>query len=832
MREAASPDDTAPPRSIPAARTSLIGRAGALATLRAMLLSPAVRLLTITGVGGSGKTRLAQALAADVLPSFDGNVCWVALAPIGSGALVPQAIAVALGVLETPETPVLDVLISHLGDHRCLLVLDNCEHLLDACAETAEHLLSACPDLCILATSREPLMIAGERQWRAPPLNVPSEPAPFLEPGTLSAELERADAVRLFVERAQAVASDFQLTAGNASAVATICIRLEGIPLALELAAARVRVLSVHQILAHLDDVFRLLSGGSRVAPTRQQTLQATLDWSYDLLTVPEQCFFRRLAVFAGGFDLEAAEYLTPPAPLLSQGRGEPHSTVGGSSSSVRGMSIPTPPPIERTPPSLRGKGAGGLGLDLLTRLIDKSLVSVEDGGMVARYRLLEPVRQYAQHHLDAQGETDDARAQHEAYFLALAERAAPELRGPDQVAWLQRLASEQDNFRAALHRAFDRVDAIALARLAIALAPFWEVSGGMSEGRRWLDAVPDAASPLPAALQLQALLAAGRLAFWQADLIAATARLDAACALARQLDDRQAIAEALTWLGTVRRRQGAVADAARLLDQSLPLHEGVGDQPGAAWAVFMQGMLASDDRDFPRAIRLIEESLGQYRTLGDVRFIGIVGTMLGSILVMSGEVERVAGLLRESLAGFRAVGDRAFMLSGLLTLAWVEAKLGRPVRAARLLGAAETLRNTLGARLPPVNQDTLNATLAIIRPQLGEGERAAAEADGRSMTLDQAIAESMNLGGPQSRPAAAVIPSGALIEPLTQREREVAVLLAQGASDREIAEALTIAVSTAGVHVRNIRGKLGLNSRWQVADWAIANGLASAPAD
>ncbi|MGD9895237.1 MAG: response regulator transcription factor, partial [Dehalococcoidia bacterium] len=217
---------------------------------------------------------------------------------------------------------------------------------------------------------------------------------------------------------------------------------------------------------------------------------------------------------------------------------------------------------------------------------------------------------------------------------------------------------------------------------------------------------------------------------------------------------------------------------------------------------------------------------------LGDVRFIGIVGTMLGSILVMSGEVERVAGLLRESLAGFRAVGDRAFMLSGLLTLAWVEAKLGRPVRAARLLGAAETLRNTLGARLPPVNQDTLNATLAIIRPQLGEGERAAAEADGRSMTLDQAIAESMNLGGPQSRPAAAVIPSGALIEPLTQREREVAVLLAQGASDREIAEALTIAVSTAGVHVRNIRGKLGLNSRWQVADWAIANGLASAPAD
>jgi len=816
MREAAPPVDTAPPRSIPAARTSLIGREGALATLREMLLSPSVRLLTITGVGGSGKTRLAQALAADVLPSFDRNTFWIALAPVGDGALVPQAIAAALGVLETPETPVLDALVSRLSDCRSLLVLDNCEHLLDACAEAAEYLLSACPELCVLATSREPLMIAGERQWRAPPLNVPSESAPFLEPGTLNVELEQADAVRLFVERAQAVAPAFQLTAGNASAVAKICIRLEGIPLALELAAARVRVLTAHQILAHLDDVFHLLSGGSRVAPTRQQTLRATLDWSYDLLTVQEQCFFRRLAVFAGGFDLEAAEYLTPPAPLPSQGRGEPDQPWSNVS-----------PPS----PSREG-GPGGLGLDLLTRLVDKSLVTVEDGGTVARYRLLEPVRQYAQQHLDDHAESEAARAEHTAYFLALVERAAPELRGPDQVAWLQRLAGEQDNLRAALRWAHDRDDAVMIARLAIALTPFWEVSGGMSEGRRWLETVPATtlAPPLPAALRLRALLAVGRLAFWQADLTAATARFEESLTRAHRLDDRQAVAESLTWLGMVRRRQGAVADAARLLDQSLPLHEAVGDRPGAAWAVFIQGMLASDDRDFPRAIRLIEESLGRYRMLGDLRFSGIVGTMLGSILIMSGQVERVAGLLQESLTGLRAVGDRAFMLSGLLTLAWVEAKLGRPLRAARLIGAAETLRDTLGATLPPVNQGTLDATLAIIGPQLGEAERAAAEADGRRMTLEEAIAEAMNLGGPQQQPAATAAPQGGLVEPLTQREREVAVLLAQGASDREIAAALTIAVSTAGVHVRNIRGKLGLNSRWQVADWAIANGLTPGP--
>lgn len=811
MREAAPPVDTSPPRSMPTARTSLIGREQHLATLREVLLSPSVRLLTITGVGGGGKTRLAQALAADVLTAFDGNVFWVALAPVGDGALVPQAVAAALSVLEAPETPVLDALVSRLGDRRALLVLDNCEHLIDACAATAEHLLSACPDLRILATSREPFMIGGERQWRAPPLSVPSSEfrvpsaaATNPERGTRNSELEQADAVRLFVERAQADASGFQLTAGNAHAVAQICIHLEGIPLAVELAAARMRVLTAHQILAHLDDVFHLLTGGSRVAPTRQQTLRATLDWSYDLLTAQEQRFFRRVAVFAGGFDLEAAE-----AVWREQGTGWGGGTVPSSL-------FPVPSPDV---------------LDLLTRLVDKSLVTVEDGGMVARYRLLEPVRQYAQQHLEGHGETDEVRTQHAAYFVALVEGAAPELRGPDQVAWLQRLAREQDNLRAAVRWAHDRDDVVTIARLAVALTPFWEVTGGMSEGRRWLDIVLVAspAQPMTAALRVQAQLAAGRLALWQADLIAATARFEEALALARELAQQQAIAESLTWLGTVRRRQSAVADAARMLDQSLPLHEAVGDQPGAAFALFIRGMVASDEGDWPRAIGLIEESLERFGTIGDVRFIGIAGTLLGAILVARGEVVRAAGLLREGLTRLRAVGDRAFMLSGLLTLAQIEAQLGRPAQAARLLGAAEKQRSTLGAALPPVNQVTLESTLALIRPQLGEAELSAAEEDGRRMTLDEAIAEAMHLGKPQPRRAAT---AAGLVEPLTRREREVARLLAQGATDREIAATLGIAVGTAGVHVHNILGKLRLNSRWQVAEWAIANGIAPVALD
>jgi len=768
----------------PAARTSLIGREREVAALRELLARSSTRLVTLTGVGGGGKTRLAMAIAAEVPDAFDGAIHWVVLAPVADTALVPQAVASALGVIETAGTPLIEAVATRLAAERCLLVLDNCEHLLDACAELVEHLLAACPDLRILATSREPLTVAGEQQWRVPPLPVPDSS----EPASLDS-IVRSPSVRLFVERAQAVVPEFRLTPANAEAVADVCVRLDGIPLALELAAARVRVLSVEQIRTRLDDAFRLLTGGSRAAPTRQQTLLATLDWSYDLLTDSERALFRRIAVFAGSFDIEAVETVCE----------------------------------------------GVEALDLVTRLVDKSLLTVETDGQVARYRLLEPVRQYADQHLSASGEGDDARAQHVTCYLALAERAAPELRGPAQVAWMARLRHDQDNLRAALRWADERGDVETVARLAVALVPFWAVHGAMGEGRRWLEVAltDDHPRPLPPALRVPAFLGAGQLAYWQLDLERAAAQFETGLALARGMGDRHAIADALTGLGTVRGREMAFDEATRLLRESLSLHRALGDEAGAAWALFHLGMAAGNQDDWRSSVELLEESLERYRALGNVRFVAMTCMNLGAALIGLGKFERATGLIREGLTELRAVGERAFMLSGLLTLAWVAVRAEQPARAARLLGAAAALRATTGAIMGPVNRRTHDMVFDMVRAQLGQTDLDDALALGRAMSLDEAIEEAMNLGQPEpSVSVASVPPPGGPVEALTRREREIIPLLAHGATDREIAETLTIAVSTVGVHVHHILGKLGLNSRWQVADWAVANGLLPTPSD
>jgi non-specific serine/threonine protein kinase len=595
--------------------------------------------------------------------------------------------------------------------------------------------------------------------------------------------------VRLFVERAQAIVPDFHLTPANATAVADVCVRLDGIPLALELAAARVRVLTVEQIRARLDDAFRLLTGGIRAAPTRQQTLRATLDWSYDLLTEFERALFQRIAVFAGSFDIEAVESVCE----------------------------------------------GVEALDLVTRLVDKSLLIVEADGEVARYRLLEPVRQYADHHLAADGAREAARARHIACYLALAVRAAPELHGPDQMAWMARLRRDQDNLRAALRWADERGDVETVARLAVALVPFWAVHGTMSEGRRWLEAAlaGDHPRPLSPALRVTAFLGAGQLAYWQLDLEQAVVRFEAGLALARGLGDERAIANALTGLGTVRGRQMAFEEATHLLRESLSMHQALGNETGAAWALFHLGMAAGNQDDWRSSIELLEESLERYRALGNGRFAAMTCMNLGAALTGLGNFERATGLIREGLTGLQAVGERAFMLSGLLTLAWVAACAKQPDRAARLLGAGAALRTTTGAILGPVNRRTHDMVFDMIRPRLGQTALDDALARGRTMSLDEAIEEAMQLGQPERRVRVAPVPlPGGPVEALTRREREIIPLLAQGASDREIAAELTIAMSTVGVHVHHILGKLGLNSRWQAADWAAANGLSPAPSD
>ena len=692
------------PTNVPSPVSSLLGREADLATLRDLIAVHQQRLVTLTGVGGSGKTRLAVQVAADLLGAFADGVWFVELASTSSPALVPRIVAGVLGVREVRDAPILDMLSGVLGRKHLLLVLDNCEHLVDACAVLAERLLTACPDLHILATSREPLRIAGERRWQVQPLEVPNLDADLASVDTLA----DVAAVRLFVERAQATTSDFDLTPANAAGVARVCARLDGIPLAIELAASRSHVLTADEIAARLDDCFRVLAGGTRVGPTRQQTMQAALDWSYDLLTPPERAAFRHLGTFAGGFDFEAADALC--------------GVAGDSGPDI---------------------------LDLLGQLVDKSLVAAEPTASGRRYRLLEPVRQHAQHALVASGEDERAHTRHAAYYAALAERTAPLLRGPEQVRWLARLTCEQDNLRAALQWAAGRGEADTVARLAVALVPFWEVQGSLREGRRWLDTALAVTNPLPGAPRAKALLGTGRLAFWQADLGAAAARFEESQALARELSDRPAVAAATAWLGAARGAQGAFAAAEPLLEEGLALHEALGDESGAAWAQLNLGRAygnwgaATRSQDvLARAVPPLEASLRRYRALGDVRFGAISATYLGAVLVRLGDRARSVALLTEGLNGIQTVGDHAFLFPSLIALAMVAALTEQPVRAARLLGGAEAVADALGATLAPVNRVTQTEVLAAIRPHLDPGALDMARNAGRSMSLDDVMAE------------------------------------------------------------------------------------------
>ncbi len=765
-----------PAGTLPAPRTPLVGRARELAALRDLMLSNSVHLVTVTGVGGSGKTRLAVQIAADVRERFPGGVWFVELAAVTDPALVPQIVASILGLPDGPDAPLVDglpVWLRSLRSQRVLLVLDNCEQVVDACAKLAEQLLSVCPSLTILATSREPLQITGEHRWRLSPLAVP-EP----DHGASTDELAAYPALQLFLARAQAVSPDFRLTDNNAATVAEVCARLEGIPLALELAAVRVAVLTVEQILARLDDAIRLLTGGSRGAPSRQQTVRGALDWSHDLLTGPEKILFRRLAVFAGGGDLEAIEAI---------GAGQ-------------------------TPPD-------GEVLDLLGRLVNKSLVQVEQDGRASRYRLLEPVRQYAVRHLTESGETDFTRARHAAWYLALVERAAPELHGRSQIAWLERLEREQDNLRAALRRAEEFNDSEPGLRLAVALVPFWEGHSHLSEGRRWLSTML-AMTPASCGktLRMKALIGAGSLAQWQAELEQSESLFSESLTLARALDDQKGIADPLSGLGTVARRQGSYARSVRLLGESLALHQLLQDEPGIAFALLSLGVTLANQDDHAHARTLLEECLRRYRQLGDLRLVAIALTMLALVVGAQGDLRQASALLHEGLTGHVEVGDRAFVVFALTGLAGVAATARQSVQAARLLGAADMLRDSVGAFLAPINRVSLAKTEARIQAQLSERDTAAARETGRAFSLEEVLAEAATVASldAPSPPAVSSAP-GRSHPALTRREAEVARLLEDGRSDREIAQALAISVRTVGIHVQHLLAKLDVRSRWQV---------------
>jgi predicted ATPase/DNA-binding CsgD family transcriptional regulator len=794
-----------------------------------------------------GKTRLALRLAAEARDVFSDGVWLVELAPLADPTLVPQAIADVLGVQEQSRRPLLETLTDALRAQQLLLVLDDCEHLVASCAALADRLLRACPQVEILATSREVLGIAGESAWAVPSLGVPPDAQAATDDDV--ATIGQSEAVQLFVERACAAMPGFSLTERNAGAVAQICQRLDGIPLALELAAARVRALSVEQLAARLDDVvvggsvgstgdrFRLLTGGSRASLPRQQTLRAAIDWSYALLSKPERLLLRRLSVFSGGWALEAAEDVCAGDGL---GRDEV--------------------------------------LGLLLELVGKSLVAADPEGGEARYRLLQTLRRYASEQLREAGEEAAMRSRHLAWCATLTEEVARRIDGGEQTKWLGALEREHDNFRTALAWSLAETEPgdpaaaerIRLGlRLAGALGWFWYLHSHLEEGRRWLGGVLAAAEPRATAPRARALTLAGLLAENQGDYRQAEALVREGLDQARRIEDAPGVARALTvlglvarnvgaydeattslegglatarscgerwiemvsllWLGSVARYRGDAQRATELLDASLVVSRALGDEIIRLRVLSHRGMVAHAQGHERRATELLEESLALANRVGSKWGAAVALIDLGIVAGAQGDTGRAATACLAGLRLFRELGDRWGTARGLHTLGRLAAALGDLERAARLYGAAARLREAIGAPPRLSERPMYERDLADVRARLGEAAFAVAHAAGWAMSPDAAIDDARaaewpaatTVATPSAEPAAPSPPT-----PLSRRELEVAVLVAQGMTNRQIAEQLVISEWTVDSHVRHILTKLEFRSRAQVATWAVGRGL------
>ena len=770
--------------NLPAQRSSFVGREREMLEVKRELAM--TRLLTLTGTGGSGKTRFALEIARDLLGAYPDGVWMVELAPLSEPRLVSQEIASTLKIREQPGRPLVDTLVDALRNRKMLLVVDNCEHLIDACASLVDTLLDACSRLRVLATSREALRVAGETSWPVPSLTVPEagEDSPAVE------SLMRYEAIRLFVERAHSRLPSFALTPENARVVGAICRKLDGIPLAIELAAARVPALDVGQIAGKLEDSLELLTAGGRTTDLRHQTLRATLDWSYDLLGAQERGLFGRFSVFAGGWTLEAAGAV-------------------GKDEDIHGDSI----------------------LDLLSTLVGKSLVVAEAGPEGAqRYRMLEPVRQYAQERLVESGEVRQTRKRHAEYYLALAERARPELRGPRQVAWLELLETEHDNLRAALSWSLGRGAAQPGGRaphpgvrLAAALWRFWEAHGHMGEGRRWLEAALSE-SRGPSVARAEALNGAGWMALFQGDHGLAITWLEESIALFKELGDKAGAANSLTNLGLASLHGGDKGRVAVLREEAEVLRREPLDRRATADLLVFLGMVAIEEGDYDQVVALNEEGLALSRGLGDVRSIAQHLTILWFERLNQGDHERALVLLEECMRlTAHEMTHELGIAYNLLGLAGVAALRGQPLRAARLWGAAEALREAIGQPLSPYDYANYDyeGYLDIARSRSDEVEWEAAWSEGRAMPLAQAVQYALGGAEVPTTTAAAVTEkpsSGGQAIVLTRREKEIAALVAQGLTNRRIAAELSLSERTVENHISNILKKLNLSSREHVA--------------
>ena len=643
-------DNPALPNNLPQQVTSFIGREKEVAEVKGLLNT--ARLLTLTGSGGSGKTRLSLQAAADLLTGEGDGVWLVELASVADPALVPQAVADALCVRESVADTIRQTLVEWLRPRRLLLVLDNCEHVLAACASLAADLLRSCPGVQILASSREPLNVAGEQTYRVPSLRLP-DPRQRQTVESLS----QFEAVRLFIERARTAQPLFAVTDENAPAVAQVCFHLDGIPLAIELAAARVRSLSVEEVNARLDNRFRLLTGGSRAALPRQQTLRALIDWSYDLLTDPEKALLCRLSVFAGGWALAAAEAVC----------------AGGV---IEDWEV----------------------LDLLTALADKSLVAAEPEALGTRYRLLETVRQYAAERLAESGEADPVRDRHLSWCVELASEAEPRLQGPDQGAWLARLEADLENLRAALAWGAACHPEIALT-LACDLTRFWIFRGYASEGRSALEAALATQSPVTEPVRLRALRETGTLAQAQGDDVRARSLLEQSLAGFRALGDRAGEAATLGRLGEIFMNGGDLAGAQTVLEEALALNAALGNGGGEAENLGALGYIARTQGDYAASRVLLERAIYIFEARGDVLMATAHRGSLAFAVLGQGDVAGAGTLLKQTLAEYRTLGNRPGEAWTLASLASLEGGQGDVAAAIRHLEEAMAINRDIGNR-------------------------------------------------------------------------------------------------------------------------------------